>query len=205
MNNVGKVLQVISIAIGLLVADFLLNTNRFLKAIEIGQECLLILEDTAGLIDKKISSLCYKLIYVTMWKACHIINDITNAIKCAEKILQIDRESGERLEECELSIKLAEMYLHQSKYAKAKQTSKKALQISREVNHKRGEATSFANLGEVYLSVGKYDKAREHLEKSLAIRKETGHRNGEAACYGNLGNVYQSFGEYEKAKEEGPQ
>ena len=69
MNNVGKVLQVISIAISLLVAGFLLNTNRFLKAIEIGKECLLILEDTAGLIDKKISKVFYKWIYGSMWKA----------------------------------------------------------------------------------------------------------------------------------------
>ena len=67
MNNVDKVIQVISI--GLLVAGFLLNTNRFLKAIEIDNECLLILKDTAGLIDKKISKLFFKWVYFSMWKA----------------------------------------------------------------------------------------------------------------------------------------
>ena len=119
MNNVDKVIKVISI--GLLVTGFLLNTNRFIKAIEIGKECLVILEETAGLIDRKISKLFFKLIYFSIWKACVIINDNSNAIKCAEKILQIHRESGERLEECELSINLAGMYLNQSKYAQAKQ------------------------------------------------------------------------------------
>ena len=112
MNNVDKVIQVIFI--GLLVAGIFLNTNRFLKAIELAKECLLILEDTAGLIDKKISKLFFKWIYFSMWNGFRIINDNTNAIKYAEKILQIHRESGERVQECELSVDLARMYLRQS-------------------------------------------------------------------------------------------
>ena len=139
LNNVDEVTQVITT--GLLVAGFLLNTNRFLKAIEIDNECLLILKDTAGLIDKKISKLFFKWVYFSMWKAYRTINDNTNAVGCAEKLLQIHRESGERLEECDLSINLAEMYLHQSKYAQGKQIFKKALLISKEISHSRGEAT----------------------------------------------------------------
>ena len=95
MSNVDEVIQVISI--GLIVAGFLLNTNRFLKAFELCKECLFILKDTAGLKDKKISKSFYKRIYFTMWKACSIINDTTNAIRYTEKIIQIHRESGERL------------------------------------------------------------------------------------------------------------
>ena len=43
MNSVDDVLQVISI--GLIVAVFLLNTSRYLKAIELSKECLFILKD----------------------------------------------------------------------------------------------------------------------------------------------------------------
>ena len=198
MNNVDEVIQVISI--GLVVAGFLLNTNRFLKAIELCKECLFILKDTAGLNDKKISKSLYKSIYFTMWKACSIINDNTNAIRYVEKLLQIHRESGERLEECNLSINLAGMFVSQGKYAQAKDISEKALLISREIGHRKAEACFYENLGYVYESVGEYGKARAHLEKSLAIMKEIGDRNGEAWCYTNLGTVYQSVGEYEKAK-----
>ena len=38
-------------------------------------------------------------IYLIMWKALNHIKDKTNALKYAEKLLQIYRESGEILEE----------------------------------------------------------------------------------------------------------
>ena len=200
MNNVDEVIQVITIS--LIVAGFLINTYRFLKAIELCKECLFILKDAAGLKDKKIRKSFYKRIYLAMWNACSIINDNTNAIKYAEKLLQLYRESGERLEECQLSIDLAGMFLRQSNYAQAEQISEKALLISREIGQRYEEACCYANLGDVYLLVGEYQKAREHIQKSLLIFKEIGDRNGEAACYGSLGNVYQSVGEYQKAREQ---
>ena len=101
MNNAGEVLQVISV--GLVAAVFLLNTNRFLKSLELCKECLFILKDRAGLKDEKLAKSFYKRIYFTMWKACSIISDNTSAMKYAEKLLQIHRESGERLEELKLS------------------------------------------------------------------------------------------------------
>ena len=122
MNNVDEVVKVISI--GLLVADFLLKTNRFLKAMELCKECLFVLRDTGSLKDK-ISKLFYTAIRFTIWKACRIISDNTSAIRYAEEIIQIHRESGERLEECELSINLAVMFLHECKYAQAKKSPKK--------------------------------------------------------------------------------
>ncbi|XP_020616417.1 tetratricopeptide repeat protein 28-like isoform X1 [Orbicella faveolata] len=199
MYNVDEVIQVISI--GLIVASFLLHTNRFLKAIELCKECLFILKDTAGLKGKEINKSFYKRLYFTMRKACSIINDNTSAIRYAEKILEIYRESGERLEECVLSVALAGMYLHQSKYAQAKQIYEKALLISKQIGYRKAEACCYRDLANMYRLVGEYEKAREHLEKSLAINKETGDIAGEASCYTNLGNVYGSVGEYEKARE----
>ena len=199
MNNKDDVLRVISI--GLTVAVFLLNTSRVLKAIEVCKECLFILKDRAGITGEKLSKSFYVRIYLQLLMACYRICDNTSAIKYAEKLLLIYRESGERLEEYKLSITLGGMYFHQSKYRQAKQLTEKALLISKEIGDRIGEASCYGNLGNVYTSVGEYEKAKEHLVKSLAIQKEIGDRNGEASCYGNLGNVYTSVGEYEKARE----
>jgi len=95
MNNVDEVIQVISI--GFIVAGFLLNTSRYLTAIELCKECLFILKDRAAIIDEKITKSFYKGIYFTMWKACKRIRDNTNAIKYAENTLLIYYENGERL------------------------------------------------------------------------------------------------------------
>ena len=198
MKNLDEVMQAISI--GLIVAGFLLNTCRFLKAMELCRERLLFLNDAAGIIDEKFKKLLYKRIYFTMSKACSLISDNTNAIRYAEKLLVIYRESGERLEEYRLSRVLAERYFRQSKYAKVKRLSVKTLLIRKEIGDRKGEACCHGKLGAVYQSVGEYEKAIEHLEKSLSIQKETGNRNGEASSYANLGIVYHSVGEYDKAK-----
>ena len=199
MNNMDEVLQAISI--GLIVAYFLLSTNRVLKSIEICRECLVILKHKVGVNDDKLDKLLYMRVYLIMSKAYHAINDNTNALKYEEKILEIYREKGDKLAEYRLSLDLAKIYHYQSKYPEARKLYEKALLISTETDNKKGEAACYANLGNVYQSVGEYNKAREHIEKSLAITKEIGDRNGEAACYANLGNVYQSVGEYNKARE----
>ncbi|XP_020632511.1 tetratricopeptide repeat protein 28-like [Orbicella faveolata] len=216
MNNVDEVIQVISV--GLVVAGFLLNTNRFLKGVELCKECLFLLKDRAGLKDEKLSKSFYKRINFTMWKACSIIRDNTSAIEYADQLLQIYRESGERLEEYKLSIDLVQMYRNQNNYAQAKLLSEKALRIigeydkarehlekslviKKKIGDRNGEACCHTNLGVVYASVGEYDKAKEHFEKSLVINKEIGDRNGVARCHTNLGNVYTSVGEYEEARE----
>ena len=89
-----------------------------------------------------------------MWKASSLISDNTDVMNYAEKLLQICRESGERLEEYLLSKVLAGMYFRQSKYPKVKRLSEKTLLISKEIGDRKGEADSYAILGIVYRSVG---------------------------------------------------
>jgi len=201
MNNVYEVIQVI--LIGLIVAGFLLNTSRYLTAIELCKECLFILKDRAAIIDEKFTKLFYKGVYFTMWKTCSLISDNTNAIKYAEELFLIYHEDGERLEKCKLSLKLAEMCFHQGKYPEAIQLSEKALLISREIGDRKTEANCHAIIGAMYRSVDKYEKAKGHLEKSLSIQKEIEDRDGEAVSYTylGLGAVCLSVGEYEKARE----
>ena len=131
MKNSDEVRQ--AIVIGLTVAGFLLKTCRFLKAIELCQECLLFLNDITGIIDEKFNKQFYKRIYFTMWKASSLNSDNTNAMNYAEKLFQICRESGERLEEYRLSKELAVMYFLQSKYAKVKWLCEKTLPISKKI------------------------------------------------------------------------
>ena len=189
MNNMDEVLQAISI--GLIVACFLLNTNRILKSIEICKECLVILGNNVGVKDDIVAKSLYKLIYMILSDAYSAINNNTNALKYVEEILQIYRCSEEKLAEYKLSFKLAETYFYQSKYVKARELLEKALLISIEIGDRIGEASCYAILGKVYQSAGEYEKAREHIKKSLTICTEIGHRDGEAFYYANLGDVYK--------------
>ena len=171
MYNIDEEIQAISI--GIIIAGFCLNTNRFRKSIELCKECLFILNKKAGVKDEKLTKLFYVKIYFTMWKACSLTNDNTNAIKYAKSAAK-------------LSSKLSEMYFHENEYTPATNLLEKALLIGKEIKDKHGQASSHLNLGVVYKAVGKYEKAREHLEKSLLLLKEIGHRSGEASCYTTL-------------------
>ena len=115
MNDMDAVIKAISI--GLIVAYFLLNTNRVLKG-EVCKECLTIFKEKPGIIDEKLAKSWHKRVSLIMSHAFRAIKDNTNAIKHTENVLQIYRESGEKLAEWELSFDLAKMYFCQSKYAK---------------------------------------------------------------------------------------
>ena len=131
MKNRDEVIQAISI--GLIVANFLLNTNRVLNCIEICKECLITFKQKAGIKDDKLAKSLSKVMYLIMSNAYRAINDDTNAIKYAENVLQIYRKSREKVAEYELSFNVAEMYFCQSKYAEAKDLYERALVISKEI------------------------------------------------------------------------
>ncbi len=192
-------IQIQTISIGFIVATFLFNTCRVLKAIELCKECLIILDNTSLI--KEANKFLYKKIYWTMLLAYRFINDDSNTIKYATKFLPFVRECGDRFKECAVSRMLAKSYFRQSKYVESKEHSEKALIISTEIGDKIGEATCYNDLGRVYQSVGETEKAKKHHMKALAIRKEIGDNIGEACCYEELGRVYQSLGEHEKAEE----
>ena len=187
MYNVDEVIQAISIA--LIVPGFFLNFKRFLKSIELCKECLFILKQQAGIKDDKFTNTFYVTIYFTMWKACSLISDNTNAVKYAKTVAK-------------LTSKLSEMYFHEKNYALTKDLLERALLISKEIVDNSAEACSYLSLGGMYGSLGEYGKAREQLEKSLAIEKEIGDRSVEASSHKNLGVVYSKIGEYKKAKEQ---
>ncbi|KAL9960763.1 hypothetical protein ACROYT_G034263 [Oculina patagonica] len=199
MNNIKELME--AIAIALLVATFLLNTGRALKAIKLCKESLVFLNSEALSIKHQFGKLIYKRTYETMFTAYCLIHDNTNAITCGRKLLVIYCECGLTVQEGHLSIVLGQIYQSQNKYVKAKELNERAITIMREIGDKRGEATANGNLGTVFQSLGDYVKAKEYLEKALAINMEIGNRATEAANYGNLGTVFQSISDYVKAKE----
>ena len=199
MNYVEEIIQAISIA--LLIANFLLNTGRALKAIELCKESLVLLSKEVLSVAKPLRQRMYIKIYQTMFKAYHRVNDHTNAIACLRKLLNIHRECRDTVRDAELSIALAKIYESQSMYAEAKEVYTKAIPVIQKAGDRRLEAIAFGGLGSVFCSLGEYVKAKEYHEKALAISTDIGDREREGECYGNLGNVFFSRGEYVKAKE----
>ena len=175
----------LSLCIGILVAAFLLATNRVPKALQILKECLKLLNNKIFRSEKDFVRSTTMVVYVQMFKGYRLISDHKNAIECGEKLLVLLRESGDRESEGNAAYELAKLYDHQRKYKEAEELFKKSLNIMIETGNKQGEGSCYGNLGSVSWSLGENAKARGYLEKSLAFRKENvnGDKEGEAADY----------------------
>ena len=199
MNYLEEIIQAIFIAC--LVANFLLNTGRALKAIELCKESLVLLSNKVLSVKEPLRQRLYRDIYHIMFKGYRRVSDHTNAIAYGGKLLNIHHECGDTAQEGELSIALAQIYKSQSMYAEAKELYERAIPVMQKTGNRRLEEIAFGGLGSVFVSLGEYVKAKEHYEKALAISMEIGDRAGEGTWYGNLGTVFGSLGEYVKAKE----
>ena len=198
MDNIPDILQ--TIQLGAVVATFLFNTGRIIKAVYIFNECLVLLNGKALETIKELTTplviyVCNKLLdgYTVMY-------DHTRAIECGKKLHVTLHNTGQK-KEGKILLKIAQNYKRRSKYEAAKQFYEKALSIMIDTGNNREVGVCYENLGTVSFSVGQYTKAEEYLHKALVISKEIGDKHGEAADYGNLGTVFYSVGQYTKAEE----
>ena len=199
MDNIKDIKE--TIRVGSVVARFLEKTQRYPEAIELCKECLILLNNSALGIEDQFNKLCYRNVYVVMFKAYFSISDYTNAERHARKLLPMLRDSGDEGQEGTLSLLLANIYYGQSRFAEAKELCERAIKIMKATGERREEAEAYGVLGSILKSQSQYHKAKEYFEEALAIRMEIGDRQGEGTDYGNLGKVFCSLGEYHKAKE----
>ena len=185
------------------VANFLLNTSRVVKAIELCKECFIFLSNIGLGKETKFFKFFSMRINQQLLKGYCLIYDYTSAIEYGEKLFDAVHGFGDLFREGEgsLAMKLATLYKQQLKYKKARELFEKGLCIMKETGNRDGEATCYGFLGVFFHHLGQYNKFKEHVEKALKIRKEIGDKQGIAACYGNLGVVFECLGEYEKARE----
>ena len=199
MDNISEFLQ--TIRIGAVVATFLFNNGRIIKAVDIFNECLVLLNGKALETIKELTTplviyVCHKLL-----NGYTLMHDHTRAIEIGKKLHVTLHNRGQKEGEGIVLLKLADIYYQRSKYEEARQCCEKALGILIETGNNHGVGICYGNLGAVFRSVGQYTKAEEYLQKALVIRKEIGDKQGEASAYVNLGTVFLSVAQYKKAEE----
>ena len=130
--------------IALLVALFLLNSDRIQKAIEICNECLILLNNSDQNSKDQFDSVLlhfYSDIYTVLYSAYRHISDYVNAERYGRKLLVFYSKSAI------LCYKLGENL-------KAKEYVARALTITTEIGDKSEEVLCYVNLGAVFQSLG---------------------------------------------------
>ena len=202
MDNISEIIQTITLYnIGAVVATYLFNTGRIIKAVEIFNECLVVLNGKALETIKELTTPLVIYVYDKRLDGYTLMFDHTRAIKCGKKLHEILHNSCLKEQEGMILLKLANIYYQRSQYEETKQLSEEALSIMIETRNNRGVGICYGNLGALFQSVGQYTKAEEYLQKALVISKDIGDKKGEASNYGNLGTVFLSVGQYTRAKE----
>ena len=199
MDNISEILQ--TIHIGAVVATFLFNNGRIIKAVDIFNECLVLLNGKALETIKELTTPLVIYVYDKLFHGYTLIYDHTAAVECGKKLHVTLHNIGQKEKEGMILLKIAKIYHQISKYKEAIQFYEKALGIMIQAGNNRGVGICYGNLGIVFQSVGQYTKAEEYLQKTLVITIEIGDKQGEAATYGNLATVFLSVGQYTKAEE----
>lgn len=137
MGSLEKVLQALDI--GIFTANFLLNTSRVIKSIELSEECLILLNNIGLNKEQEIVRVAYIAVHSQMFDGYALISNHTNAMECGRKLLALLHECGERNKEGTTTLKLAQLYLSQCNYKKAKELATRALRIMIETGDKKGE------------------------------------------------------------------
>ena len=199
MDSIAEILQ--TIHIGAVVATFLFNTGRIIKAVDIFNECLVLLNGKALKTIKELTTPLVIYVYHKLLDGYTLMYDHRRAIECGKKLHVTLHNCGQKEKEGMILLKLAHIYYQTSKYEEAKEFYEKALSIAIDTGSDPGVGICYGNLGTVFKSLGQYSKAEEYLQKALVIHKEIGDKEGEASNYGNLGTVFYSVGKYTKAEE----
>jgi len=199
MEGTDEFIQAVTIS--MLIAGFLLKTNRVLKSIELCKECVILLS-SKDLEKQMEAARSFQIsLHVIMLMGYTTINEHTSVIDCAKKLLVLYQGCGERAKQIMVIMAMADSYNHQSKYSKAKEFYEKALGIMRETGDRLLERSCCGKLGIVLRCLGEFAKAKKCHEKALQMSKEIGDRKEESTEYANLAAVLLSLGEFDKAEE----
>ena len=190
-----------TIHIGFVVAEFLRNTNRPLQAIQLCEECLMLLLNNSEWCEDEYIKLIYFVILHKLCNAYEDVYDLKNVQRCTQEFLVLSQDYGYTQGEGWYTLKLAHLYLVQHKFEDAKQALLKALDIIK-VNGTREHARrTYDGLAIFSSFIGDIQSEKEYLEKSLLLIKETGDKKCEAECYSKLGNYFLSVNDNRTANE----
>lgn len=96
---------------------------------------------------------------------------------------------------------MADTYLQQGDYEKARQVYLKILSLLESLGDPGGSAVAHKNLGNVYLRTGEYNLAEKHYKKSITLQEQMGDLHGLALNYNNLGIICKHKNNYLGATE----
>ena len=213
--------------IGIAVASVLLQTRRYRKAIELFNECLVLLKKHASeMIDSRRSAFS-TLVYERLFSLYCLVGDHARALQSGEKVYTMHSQSGNIDDAEALLAKMFHEYFSARErggaeensflegmllvrsgmkcksdfdYSQAKDCFERALAIWKEIGNKREEGKTLSLLANLFKTLEENKDSKLHYEKALVILEEVEDLYELGDALGCCGQVCCILGEYEKAK-----
>ena len=129
------------------------------------------------------------------------IGDLTHALKCAVKALELFTEAHDKKGEAKAYSRIGILYYEQGDYTSALENDMKALDLHEETSDKKGMATVHNNIGIIYFREENHTEALKEFFAALKLKEELGDKRGIAVTLMNIGNIYDRQADYPKALE----
>ena len=213
--------------IGVAVASVLLQTRRYGKAIELFNECLVLLKKHASeMIDSRRSAFT-TLVYERLFSLYCLVGDHARALQIGDKAYVMHSQSGNidgakallvvmydvycsvkerggdeenRFIEGILLVRIGTKFKSDFDYSQAKDCFERALAVWKEIGNKREEGVTLSLLGNLFLVLKQYKDAKRLYERALVILEEAEDLHELGNTLSCLGQVCCIVGEYEEAK-----
>lgn len=123
-----------------------------------------------------------------------------DALKYYSDSLSIKEEIGNKQSATISLTNIANLYVFQSQFEKAKEILKKAQIVYREINDPAGVAEVQNTFGVISENQGQYEDALKYYRAALQIRKTLKDDRLIATSYENIGQIYYLTGHYDEAQ-----
>ena len=179
--------------IALVVADFLFNTSRYLKAIDFYKEARNLLSKS------KVDNLNSLRMALQLTQAYINIKEFQEALVNYQQVLKISKEIGDRAAEATAYRGIIGVYGCTGQHIQEIFYQRKLLEIVKESGDKREERGIYVSIACAYSALGKQDKYIEFENEALRICREIGDKRGEGIVLRDLGSKHRLLGQYHKA------
>ncbi len=123
------------------------------------------------------------------------------AIRILERERALWHEAGERVQEAETLLAMAELEYQLGDVKQVRAHCDEARSIAQQAGDRYTEARAVADKGRLLANLGRIQEAIENKREALEILRDLGDRLNEHAVLGNLGKDYRVLGEFERALE----
>jgi tetratricopeptide (TPR) repeat protein len=138
-------------------------------------------------------------ILMYMASCCQYTNMLDDAVKFADKALQIFEDSGDRFDISELKRYISLNCYLKNNYQQALKPGMESLELKKELNDKLGEARISVILGIIYNELGDLTKALAYPLNALKLNESIADRKVNLVALQNIAVVYTTKDDFSEA------